>query len=105
MENGETIADLRDAIQLACQPQNAWRIEAGRKKILAMPRLWVIEHIEQVANDAIDLSDYWEYRRLLEVAAMLDRELLQRLVAIGSRSHDPDVSEAAADFAQPPIAP
>jgi hypothetical protein len=91
---------LRAAIQLACQPQNAWRIVAGRQQVLAMPRAWVLRWIEQVAAESLDLSDYWEYRRLLEVAEMLDTDLVQRIVAIGLSSVDPDVRKAAEDFRQ-----
>ncbi|HZY85943.1 MAG TPA: hypothetical protein VFE78_14000 [Gemmataceae bacterium] len=89
---------LRSAIQLACQPQNAGRIVAGRQLVLAMPRARVLERIERVAAEALDLSDYWQYRRLLELAELLDAELVRRLVPVGLSSSDPDVREAAEDF-------
>jgi hypothetical protein len=63
-----------------------------------MPREWVLERIEQVAAEALDLSDYWEYRRLLELADLLDAALVRRLVPIGLTSAVPDVREAAEDF-------
>ncbi len=93
-----TLDDLRAAVQLACQPQNASRIVAGRRRVLAMPRLWVLEHIEGVAAHALDLADYWEYRRLLELAEQLDANLTRRLIPLGLVSGDPDVREAAEDF-------
>ena len=89
---------LRAAVQLACQPQNAGRIVAGRQQVLAMPRPWVLERIERVAAEALDLADYWEYRRLLELADLLDAGLARRLVPVGLASSDPDVREAAEDF-------
>jgi hypothetical protein len=89
---------LRSAVQLACQPQNASRIVAGRQQVLALPRSWVMAHIEPVAAVALDLSDDWEYRRLLELAALLDAELVQRLVQLGLANSDPEVREAAQDF-------
>lgn len=98
MEEEPTLDALRLAIQLACQPQNAWRIEAGRKQVLAMPLPWVLTHVERVATEALDLADYWEYRRLLELAESLGAGLVQRLVLIGLDSSDPDVREAAEDF-------
>lgn len=58
----------------------------------------MLEHIEQVAIAALDLSDYWEYRRLLELAELLDPGLLQRFVSLGLGNPDPDVHEAAEDF-------
>jgi hypothetical protein len=89
---------LHSAIQFACQPQNASRIVRGRQQVLALPRSWVLAHIERVAAAALDLSDDWEYRRLLELAALLDAGLLQRLVQFGLASSDHEVPEAAQDF-------
>jgi hypothetical protein len=89
---------LRAATRLACQPQSAGRIIAGRRQVLAFPRSWVLKCIEQVAVEVLDLSDYWEYRRLLELAQLLDPTLLQRFASLGLNSRDPEVREAAADF-------
>ena len=97
-ENEPSLDALRSAVQLACRPQNAGRIMAGRHQVLALPRDWVLERIEQVAVEALDLSDYWEYRRILELAALLNGALVQRIVAPGLNSLDPDVREAAQDF-------
>ena len=94
-----TLDALRAAVQLACQPQNAGRIVAGRNQVLAMPRAWVLARVEQVAAESLDTSDNWEYRRLLELAELLDAELVRRLVPLGLGSSDPDVREAAEDFA------
>jgi hypothetical protein len=92
------IEELRASIQLACQPQNAHRIVAGRQQVLAMPRAWVIQSIEEVATSCLNFKDYWEYRRLLELASQLDADLVQRLVQLGQASDDEDVREAAQDF-------
>src|SRR6516162_3035092 len=89
---------FRSVLQLACQPQNVGRIMAGRKQVLALPRAWVLERIEQVAAEALDLSDDWEYRRLLELAALLDPGLVQRFVRLGLGGGNPHVREAAQDF-------
>jgi hypothetical protein len=89
---------LRAALALACQAQNIGRITAGRQQVLAMPRAWVLERIEQVAAEVLDLSDEWEYRRLLEVGALLDAGLVRRLVRLGLDSENPEVREAAQDF-------
>ena len=93
-----SLDDLRAAIQLACQPQNTGLIVAGRERVLAMPREWVLQHLERIALESLDLSDYWEYRRLLEMAQLLDVALLPRFVSFGLDSSDPDVCEAAEDF-------
>jgi hypothetical protein len=97
-----SLNDLRSNIALACQPQGVSLIIKGRSQVLAMPRLWVLEHIEQVAVATLDLTDHWEYRRLLELAELLDSGLLQRFVSLGVGNPDPDVNEAAEDFKQKP---
>jgi hypothetical protein len=93
-----SLAALREAVQLACQPTTARLIEEGRRRVLAMPRGWVVEHIGPVAEQALDLSDYWEYRRLLELLSRLDATLVQQFSARGLTSSDPDVREASEDF-------
>lgn len=100
-----TLDDLRTALRLACQPQNASRITAGRQQVLALSRPWVLEHFERLATESLDLADYWEYRRLLELAELLDAALVQRLVPCGLASSDPDVREAAEDFRASPAGP
>lgn len=97
--NGEPALNaLRSAVQQACCPQNAGRIVEGRQQVLAMPRPWVLECIGLIAEEALDLTDYWEYRRLLELLALLDSGLLQRFVARGLTSTDAEVRETAEDF-------
>jgi hypothetical protein len=54
----------------------------------------VLERIEQVAAEVLDLSDYWQYRRLLELAALL----VHRFVSLRLDSGDPDVREVTEDF-------
>jgi hypothetical protein len=98
MEPDIDLDKLREAVELACKPQNASRIVTGRKQVLAMPRQWVLERIENVAAESLDISDEWEYRRLLELAAILDAALLQRVVALGLGCDDPEIQEAAEDF-------
>jgi hypothetical protein len=90
--------ELRDAIQRACEAQNVGVIVAGRQSVLDMPRDWVLENIEEVAAASLNLSDEWEYRRLLELSALLDAALVQRLAVSGLNSNDPDIRETAGDF-------
>ena len=104
-EADPTLDDLRAAIRLACQPQNAGRITAGRSQVLAMPRGWVLGRVERAAAESLDLTDGWEYRRLLELADLLDAGLVQRLIPLGLGSSDPDVRKAAEDFRARPAEP
>ena len=71
------------------------------EQVLSSPKAWVLRHIEQVAEDAIDWDDYGDYRRLLELYALLDPHLLPCAIERGLTSDDPDVREAAEDFRDP----
>ena len=93
-----SLEELKTALQLACQPTSAHLIVDARNTVLAFPREWVLENIESAAMNSLDLSDYWEFRRLLELAKLLDAALLQRIVTLGLASSDSDVLEAAQDF-------
>ena len=90
--------ELRGAIVLACQCQNVARIQVGRQRVQEMERKFVIGKIEEIAKGCLNLSDYWEYRRLLELCELLDRNLTDRIAAWGSRSVDSDTLEAYLDF-------
>ena len=89
---------IRDALGYACRAQSDRAITRGRNEILALPRERVLQLIEDVAAETLPLSDEWEYRRLLELYELLDKGLLQRLVAAGLASGNPEVREAAEDF-------
>ena len=88
--------ELREAVALACQPQNAWRIEQGRERVAAMPREWVLANVEAVARSVLSFGDYWEYGRYLE---LLDRlgahDKVSAMVAEGLKSPDVDVRDMA----------
>lgn len=92
------LLELKEGLLLACQPSGITLIIQGRQRVLALPREYVLKHIEPLAAQLIDITDYWEYRRLLELAEMLDSELVQHFVAWGLNSEDPDVLEAAMDY-------
>jgi hypothetical protein len=89
---------LKTSLLLACQPSYIPLIEQGRTEVLALPRIFVLENLESMAATSLDLNDYWEYRRLLELAELLDLAMVQRIVKWGLNSADPDVREAATDF-------
>lgn len=90
---------LCSALQLACKPTYVPKIVEGRDKIKAMPRGWVIQNIDRAVEATLDLADYWDYRRLLEVLIIIEaHDSLNGYIAIGLASKDYDVREAAEDF-------
>ena len=52
----------------------------------------------KVAPEVLDLNDYWDYRRLMEVSKMISDELFQWAHEQGRDSSDPDVAEAYEDY-------
>lgn len=92
------LESFRSSIALACQSMSVSCTEQGRSQVLALPRAWVLEHIENVATSGLDLSDFRQYRRLLELASLLDGRLLQRIVSLGLHHPDVDVRDAAEGF-------
>ncbi len=89
---------LRRSLINACQASYVPNIEKGRKEIISLPRKWVLDNIHCIATDMLDLSDEWEYRRLLELYDLLHRQLVIKLIELGINSNNEDVQEAANDF-------
>jgi hypothetical protein len=73
-------------------------IDEGRRAVLGFPHSWLVEHIQSVARESLNLSDYWEFRRFLELVSLIDVELVAGIAAIGLDSSDFDIREAAEDF-------
>ena len=73
-------------------------VQAARDRILSLPRDWVLQHIEEVAEPLLQEGDYVEYRRFLELYVQLDPELAARLARRAAAHADSDVKEAGEDF-------
>lgn len=69
-----------------------------RKFILALPRDWVLERIEAIAELYLSNGDLEEYARYLELYLLLDEELTRKLAQRALAHSDPDVIEAGQDF-------
>jgi hypothetical protein len=93
-EIGEAI--LRIFLEQACLCQNSGNILTGRYGIKALPKEWVLAHIEALAEPLLEeATDEWEYCRLLEVYWGLDKVLVQKLALSGLHSQNNDIQEAA----------
>ena len=73
-------------------------VQIYRKFILALPRNWVLERIEAIAEPYLASGDMEEYRRYLELYLLLDEELTRKLAHRALEHSDPDVIEAGQDF-------
>lgn len=82
----------------ACRPQNELPISIGRKCLTAFPTDWVSEKIKKTADISIDITDDWEYRRLLELCDLISPQLLSWGISLGEGSTDPYIIETVEDF-------
>jgi hypothetical protein len=89
---------LKESLLDACQASYIPFMEKGRETILELPRGWVLKNIHCMAMEILNLSDEWEYRRLLELYKKLDKNLLINLVNMGLKNDNEDIKEAANDF-------
>lgn len=92
------IGVLRLLIQRACCCTDDALIMQGRKGILKIDRIWRLEHILPEAKECIDLTDDWDYQRLLELVDFSAFELLQEAILIGKDSDNEEIREASQDF-------
>ena len=72
-------------------------IQFARDAILALPRAWVVEQIEAIAEPLLTGGDDDAYRRLLELYALLDRDLMLRRARRAAADADADIREAGED--------
>lgn len=70
----------------------------ARDLIGSLPRDWVLSHIEEAAEVHLREGTYDEYRRILELYAVLDDDLTRRLARRAIEHRDSDIREAGADF-------
>lgn len=85
-------------LEFACKGQTHAYINISRKLILQIPLNWLLDNFIIVVETTIDLNDEWEYRRLLELASYISKELLKWGVDIGLNSKNTEINEAAEDF-------
>jgi hypothetical protein len=63
-----------------------------------LPRDWLVAHIERYAESLLGYEDYEEYRRLLELYSLIDRDPTLRLARRAAAHDDADIKEAGEDF-------
>ncbi len=87
------------ALGFACQAQNELGIRAGRDAFKRIPKNWAIDHLYATVASALDVTDEWEYRRLLELLKIEGlREQLDHYIRLGLESSNAEIVESAQDF-------
>ena len=82
----------------ACQAQNDIPITIGRNCLKQFPVEWVSPKIKQTVFRFINITDDWDYRRLLELCELISTDLLKWAITLGADSTNPDIIEAVDDF-------
>ncbi len=93
-------AILNYLLNLACQATHYRNIELGRAALVALPRTWLLEHLDDAAAPLLALNDDWEFRRLGDVYMLLDRHRANILLHQGLASTNANIREAAQDLLQ-----
>lgn len=88
---------LKVLIENSCLATNVGVITAGRELTKRVPKSFLIKNIESQIESSLDLSDEWDYRRLLELLDIVLPELTNKYVQIGLKM-DGDIKEAAEDW-------
>lgn len=69
-----------------------------REIILSLPRKWVLANIEKAVAPMLNNGDSLEYRRVLELYALLDRNFALGLAQRAASHDDFEIKEAGTDF-------
>lgn len=93
---------LPDLVSLACEPTSFPTIINARRAILALPKEWVLKHMDPSIERILKSEDDWEYRRLLELCSLLNRDLTLKIATIAASHQNPDIRESGTDFLQNP---
>jgi len=68
-----------------------------RDIILSLPHDWLVANIERYAEPLLQYDGHEEYRRLLELYRLIDRDLTRRLARRAAAHGDADIREAGKD--------
>jgi hypothetical protein len=91
-------------LRLACESSYVPTIIQAREIILTLPRPFVVGKYELAVQTWVSSGDEWTCRRVLELAALLEKDLTLRLAAQVRRRAEGDIRKAAQDFLENPSA-
>ena len=77
---------------------NIMPITIARDCLKQFPVEWVSPKIKQTVFHFIDITDDWDFRRLLELCDLISIDLLKWAITLGADSTNPDIIEAVDDF-------
>jgi hypothetical protein len=95
---GQGRALLDHLLEYCCRASHTTQIELGRAGLLALPRAWLMERLPAAAEPLLQLDEYWEFLRLMEIVEALDADFLRTIIQRGMRSGDPEVREVAGEW-------
>jgi hypothetical protein len=96
---------FNDFLSFACEPSYIPTIMSAREVLVTLPTPWVVEQMEVAADSVLPTADEWVWRRFMEMAAYLDRDLTLSLAERAMRHPDAEIRDAGADFRDNPRPP
>jgi hypothetical protein len=85
-------------LRYACCCAHNSPIIIARNMLSSLPHDWIADRIRLLSSSAIDFSDDWDYRRLLELAQIISDDLLNWVIEQSIGSDSVEILEAANDF-------
>lgn len=99
LSDNETQQILIRLLSYACLAQNTGNITSARLILAEFPYELLISRLPGAIEAYLNCNDEWEFRRLIELLRIVAQELIDRYLAMGERSPNPEVREAAEDLA------
>lgn len=87
-------------LEHACTAQSELPILAGLECFRRLDPKWLNENLYTEAPKLIDLSEYWEYSRLMEMLLNDHPALFEQFCRLGEASDSEEIRETAAIFRQ-----
>lgn len=81
-----------------CYGQNLAGIMTGRRLVSQIPKVWLGNHMIHTVKNGFELDDYWNFRRLLELAEECIPSLIPEILDLNRNSTDEDILETIEDY-------
>ena len=92
---------LGEVLSTGCKAQNVANHVVSRATCNQLPKEWLASVIDEAIAHSLDLGDYWEYMRLLELLEEALPSAVPRYIDRGLASSDPEIVDAAANWKVP----
>jgi hypothetical protein len=98
LDTKDQINLCKEFLSLACETQNIANIMIGRYCLQNISVDWAARNLDAIAKEYLNLTDDWEYLRLLEVYSSIDLRLRYKLAEWGLDSPNEEIRRLAYEW-------